>query len=314
VKPAGLWPLLVLSSAALAAQAPQQKGAQADAAAVQSFDREPRVAVLVGVGYYPDRSGLAGLRSPSRDVPRLAAELARQGYRILALEEREATHSAVLEALKSAATMGEPGKGTVVFFFSGHGFSAQGVNYLAAFDSAAANLASTGVKLAAVEELLDATKAAHRVLIVDAARAGQRPRTFEQLAAAPGLRALFSAGPGRASYEGTGDAGVFAGAIIRGLHGEAAGPDGVVTFRGLAAFVRDAVKADGTKRNEPQVPYAAGEAAADIVLGRKDGLAGALAALVVLRIAWPALLTAVERALGIAPAPTGFFLSFSSMY
>jgi hypothetical protein len=38
------------------------------------------------------------------------------------------------------------------------------------------------------------------------------------------------------------------------------------------------------------------------------GLIGALAALVVLRIAWPALLTAVESALGIASTPAGFSL------
>jgi hypothetical protein len=37
-------------------------------------------------------------------------------------------------------------------------------------------------------------------------------------------------------------------------------------------------------------------------------LIGALAALVVLRIAWPALLTAVESALGIASTPAGFSL------
>ena len=150
MKQAGILPLLLLSSAALAAQAPQQKSAQADAAAVQGFDREPRIAVLIGAGYYPHGSGLAGLRSPSRDVPRLAGELARQGYRVVALEEEEATRGAVLEALKSAAAMVEPGKGTVVFFFVGHGYSVQGVNYLAAFDSSAASLAATGLKLATV--------------------------------------------------------------------------------------------------------------------------------------------------------------------
>ncbi len=270
MKPAGLLPLLVFASVPLVAQAPP-----ADAPAQPGFDREPRVAVLVGAGYYPARSGFAGLRSPSRDVPRLAAELSRQGYRIVALTEQEATRAAVLEAFRNAAAAVEPGKGTVLFFFSGHGYSVQGVNYLAPFDSTAATLATTGVKLATVEELLNATKAARRALIVDAARAGQRPRPFDLLPASPGLHALFSAGPAHVSYEGTGDAGVFAAALIRGLHGDAAAPDGFVTFRGLAAYVRDAVKADGATRNAPQVPYSAGDAA-DIVLGRKDGLAGAL--------------------------------------
>ena len=49
----------------------------------QSFERQPKVAVLAGVGVYPAFSGLGRLRYPAHDVEMLEEELNRQGYRVL---------------------------------------------------------------------------------------------------------------------------------------------------------------------------------------------------------------------------------------
>ena len=92
----------------------------------------------------------------------------------------------------------------------------------------------------------------------------------------------------------------------------------VVLAAGIAALsflVSAVLRGREARRRQAQVLVILGETSGNVRLPASialaaAGLAGALAALVVLRIAWPALLTAVERALGIAPAPTGFFLSF----
>ncbi len=109
-----------------------------DNAALRSFDGEPRVAVLVGIAAYPAASGLPPLKYSAEDVDRLRLEFVRQGYQVVALKDQQATRAAVRQALRNAADLMQPRKGTLVFFFSGHGYTIQGANVLAAFDSTAA--------------------------------------------------------------------------------------------------------------------------------------------------------------------------------
>jgi cell division protein FtsX len=92
----------------------------------------------------------------------------------------------------------------------------------------------------------------------------------------------------------------------------------VVLAAGIAALsflVSTVLRGREARRRQAQVLVILGETAGNVSLPANialaaAGLAGALAALVVLRIAWPTLLTAVERAMGIVPTPTGFFLGF----
>ena len=92
----------------------------------------------------------------------------------------------------------------------------------------------------------------------------------------------------------------------------------VVLAAGIAALsflVSTVLRGREARRCQAQVLVILGETAGNVRLPANialaaAGLVGALAALAVLRIAWPALLTAVERALGIVPTPTGFFLGF----
>jgi cell division protein FtsX len=92
----------------------------------------------------------------------------------------------------------------------------------------------------------------------------------------------------------------------------------VVLAAGIAALsflVSTVLRGREARRRQAQVFVLLGETAGNVRLPANialaaAGLVGALAALVVLRLAWPALLTVVERALGIAPMPAGFFLGF----
>jgi len=91
----------------------------------------------------------------------------------------------------------------------------------------------------------------------------------------------------------------------------------VVLAAGIAALsflVGTVLRGREARRRQAKVLVILGETAASIRLPGNialaaAGLLGALAAMLVLRLAWPALLTTVEGALGIAPTPVGFFLA-----
>src|ERR1019366_3976274 len=131
-----LLPLLLGVPLILGAQTAREKRVvPVDGSSRQSFERQPKVAVLVGVGHYPKRSGLSELRYPAADVDALEAELAKQRYTVIPLKEQEATRGAVLKAIAYVAEVVDRNQGTVVFFFSGHGFAERGQNYLATFEA-----------------------------------------------------------------------------------------------------------------------------------------------------------------------------------
>ncbi len=92
----------------------------------------------------------------------------------------------------------------------------------------------------------------------------------------------------------------------------------VVLAAGIAALsflVSTVLRGREARRRQAQVLVILGETAGKIRLPANialaaAGLTGALAALVVLRLAWPALLTAVERTLGIVATPVVVSLGF----
>ena len=257
----------------LFAQSREKRVAPVDAATRQSFERQPKVAVLAGIGNYPARSGLSALRYPARDVELMRAELERQGYKAVALKDQEATRGSIVQALKDAAELVDRGRGTVLFFFSGHGFQDQGANYLASFEATSANLAASGLAVKTVEDLLKATGAPRQVMFIDACRnepgKSAGARSFDRFEAAAGLRVLFSTKAGRISYEDDQlGSGRFTHFLVRGLRGEAAGADGLVTFRDLADYVTEGVSTYGFQKGQMQVPYEAGESSGDFLLGK----------------------------------------------
>jgi TPR repeat protein len=264
-------------SSLLFAQSREKRVVPVDPAQRQSFERQPKVAVLAGVSHYPSRSGMGALAYPTHDVDLLGAELAKQGYNVVKLQDGDATRGSVEQTLKDAAELVDRGKGTVLFFFSGHGFADKGVNYLAPFEASSSDLAGTGIPIRRVEELLKATGAPRQVMFVDACRndPGKKSagaRSFGAFEAAEGLAELYSTKIDKISYESDQlGSGVFTHFLVRGLQGEAARADGLVTFRDLADYVTDGVSNFGFQTGQMQVPFEAGEHRGDFLLARISG-------------------------------------------
>jgi formylglycine-generating enzyme required for sulfatase activity len=267
-------PFLLLTLPVLAsAQMRERRVVPVDGNQRQSFERQAKVAVLAGVGQYPPLSGLGRLRYPAHDVDLLQAALSAQGYTIVALKDHDGTRGSIERALKNAAELADRGQGTVLFFFSGHGFADKGENYLATFEATLDDLAGTGLAVKRVEALLKATGAPRQVMFVDACRnepgKAAGARTFERFQSSAGMKELLSTKEGRISYEDDQlGSGVFTHFLVRGLKGEAAGQDGLVTFRDLADYVTDGVSKFGFQRGQLQVPYEAGESSGDFLLAR----------------------------------------------
>src|SRR5262245_50069322 len=107
--------ILILLPVLLFPQSREKRVVPVGDAQRQVFERQPKVAVLAGVGHYPSRSGLSLLRYPVHDVDLLGAELVRQGYNVVKLQDGEATRGSVEQALHDAAELVDKGRGTVLF-------------------------------------------------------------------------------------------------------------------------------------------------------------------------------------------------------
>jgi hypothetical protein len=99
------------------------------------LETEPKVALVVGVGGYPLSSGLSHLSYAARDADSMRAVLERQKYIVECLTEAEATRQGVIDSLDRVIRRAAGTKGTIVFYFSGHGFEVDGTNYLAPYDA-----------------------------------------------------------------------------------------------------------------------------------------------------------------------------------
>jgi hypothetical protein len=265
----------------LRAQGREKRVTPVDAAQRATFERERKVgvAILVGIGQYPRYSGLGDLRYPTRDADLLETELSTQRYVVTSLKDTEATRGAILNAIRQAGEVIDAEHGTFVFFFSGHGFAEGNTNFLASYDAASNDLAHSGLDLQAVEKAMIASGVKRRVMYIDACRnepgkgAGDG-RSFSRFESSSGTRILFSTKAGRISYEDDElKQGLFTYYLSRGLHGEAARDDGLVSFRDLADYVVDGVERRSLKQGHVQVPYEAGESSGDFLLARAASVA-----------------------------------------
>jgi formylglycine-generating enzyme required for sulfatase activity len=273
--------ILLSSCILLAGQTRDLRIEPIDPVAKRAFEKQVKVALVVGISAYPQGSGLSSLKYAARDAEVLGATLKSQGYLVRQLTESDATRAMIRRSLRELSDAVSPDEGTMLFFFGGHGFTFKGTNYLATFGVTADDLDGEGLAVKDVEELLRAGKAKRKLLFIDACRndpgqavrsAGQR--SFERLQASEGMRVLFSTKEGRVSFED--DAlrqGVFTYFLAKGLQGEAAGTDGLVTFRDLADYITDRMRAYTVERGQMQIPFEAGESSGDFLLsaGNKGG-------------------------------------------
>jgi formylglycine-generating enzyme required for sulfatase activity len=243
------------------------------------FSRHEKVALLVGVGAYPASTGLGRLQfSATADISGLETELRNQHYYVVALRDSEAKRPAIREKLRDLSALVKADGGTILFYFSGHGGAgSDGANYLAAYETPSSQLAEEGFAVAEVERLLRESRAQRQIMLIDACRnvppqpgvnkaPAPSPR-FAAIGLGAGIEALFSTAPGGTSYEDPSlGHGVFTHFVIKALKGEAAGPEGAVTFDDLKRYVQTAVRDHGSRTRNIQIPYAKGDSTGEILV------------------------------------------------
>jgi len=237
------------------------------------FEREIRVAVLVAPSYR--NSGLNSLRFTLADEVEMKGELERQGYKVWLISNTEASADNIRKMLQdSRQLLDGTTQATLLFGFSGHGFQTKsGKNFLMTYGASTEHVEEEALPLDEVEDLMKASGARRKVILVDAcrndpeAKSSDAPRTFAQFAEAEGFSVLLSTRPGGFSFEDPEIGhGIFTYYVLEGLRGQAAGKDGYVTFYDLQKYVETSVLSHAMKKDRVQKPFAMGERNGDFLL------------------------------------------------
>lgn len=239
------------------------------------FLSEEKVAIVVGVSIYPSHGGLSLLEYADDDAVAMGKQLEAMGYKVRVLTNAQATRGAVLNVVNEMGQFLDPEQGTFLFYFSGHGFAHDKVNYFATYESDPNDITQSGLALNTIVERMQTTGARRQVLLVDACRndpgtpgkALQADRSFIDFGVAEGSQILFSTKFGGKSYEYSAlHHGVYTHYLLKGLKGAARRADGLLSFGDLATYVSTEVKAFAYKANRTQVPFVAGESYGDFLL------------------------------------------------
>jgi formylglycine-generating enzyme required for sulfatase activity len=240
-----------------------------------------RAAVVIGIGDYESSSGLGGLKYAAKDAQDIASTLQRHGYAVRLLE-KSVTKSKITGAIRDLQQVFDKGKqGTFLFYFAGHGVERNKINFLIPFGVSDADIETDGLSVPDLEKLMRESGARQRALIIDACRhasaAGSRSapqRTFSDLQASEGFLSLYAAQPGQRSFENDSlQNGIFTHFLVRGLEGEAAREDGLISFFDLAQFVQPRVRQYAFSHETAQHPYlGVGTASGDFVIAIAKGL------------------------------------------
>lgn len=235
-------------------------------------------AVVVGVSDYPSSSDLWPLNYAHRDAIEVASALKQRGYTVRLLLNADAKKRAIENALEDAkAFFVDPAdKNSVVFFFAGHGFTNEGVEWLMPEDGVASDPAGSGVSLSEVQRLLMASGANQRMLFIDACRENNSntrglSRVFDDsyLPEAEGTAISFSTKLGSTSLEVDAlQQGVYSYFLKQGLLGATGYQE--LTFSSLHNYVsRNVKKYTAESGLKLQIPFRAGENSGEFTLGNR---------------------------------------------
>ncbi|WP_040839529.1 caspase family protein [Thiothrix nivea] len=104
----------------------------------EQFDKGNKVAIVIGVENYDQRlTGFRQLDYAEDDAKQVAEVLQDLGYKTELLVNNQAGRDIVLSRIREVGKTLKNGEGTLVFYFSGHGFAAGQNNYLATYGSVA---------------------------------------------------------------------------------------------------------------------------------------------------------------------------------
>ncbi len=242
---------------------------------VSAHDVKGRVALVVGIDAYQD-ARIGNLLFAGADARAMADRLRGAGYRVVYLQEKEATADCILSEIRALGTNGQ-----LVVYFSGHGYTFRKPNqppenFLALSATNLDNLGETGVTVREVLAAMEATRSEHQIFISDACRnalRGQplgRPMVFSAEDPNTSVALLQSARHGQLSYEEAAlGHGVFTHFLLKGMDGEAAGLDDWITLADLAQFVGPLVE-QHTKKTQPdeQSPRIGGQFKPNLLISR----------------------------------------------
>lgn len=231
-------------------------------AAMEEFQQNRKVAIVVGVEQYTSNLGFKPLYYAVDDAKLIAQTLKEQGYKVQLLTDSQATRDAILDRIEQVGKTLPEGDGTLIFYFSGHGLAEDNTNYLASFGAVAGRLQSSALSLKEVEAEIRKTQAPRAVLFIDACRdplptgskGANRGFIYEK---SEGMKVLFATKFGEKSYERDElKQGVFSHFLNKGLRGQAAEADGLITFDSLTRYVQQGT-ADWTLEHlkTTQLPY-----------------------------------------------------------
>lgn len=244
----------------------------------QQFEQGSKVAIVVGVKSYDQRlNGFRPLDYAGEDAKQVAAVLKRLGYQVELLVDGQASPNVILNRIRQKGKLPGIQNGTMLFYFSGHGFAVGHDNYLAAWDAVAENLQDSGLGISSVVEAIRDTRVRRAVLLVDACRNDPRPGrkggsdSYMDVDTGEGVQIFYSTRFGDVSWEN--DAfkhGVFSYFLMQGLTGQGA-QNGLVTFNSLANYVEGEVSRwTDSNMSQTQQPFrrSDGDFYGDFVLAR----------------------------------------------
>lgn len=254
------------------------------------LDENLKIAIVVGVNDYKEQSGVQPLNYSVTDAEEVEKTLENVlGFETMLL--RDAQKKIVLETLSQASRKVKE-RGTLVFFFSGHGLGdkTNDKNYLMLNDSYAryrTELEQTALSMTEIYDVLKAEGVKRAVLFIDACRdnatylTSKSPSDLSFLyKESSGYHTVYAAEPGKFSYEvkglgeyDDGGHGAFTYSLNRALRGGAElAADGRLMLRPVIEFIETDIRRVFERpqlRGKIQKPrYSVANGSGDILLGR----------------------------------------------
>jgi hypothetical protein len=218
-----------------------------------------RRALLIGINHYYLDESIGNLRYCVNDVvelDKILTDESRGNFRSSQLLHSEMddvkslpTRSNIMSLTSRLANNSES-KDTILFYFAGHGFEQDNVNYLLPADSCRNILADTAISLKWIKETVNKSLARKKFIIIDACHSGSElgrsnsiamSKSFhdEMFSEAEGCAILSSCKIGQLSYEYPEKShGVFSYYLLEGLKGSADNDgDGIITVPDVNKYV-----------------------------------------------------------------------------
>ena len=223
-----------------------------------------RRALLIGINHYYLDDTISNLQYCVNDVVELDKVLSdemRGNFSTSQLLHSEMedvkslpTRSNIM-SLTSLLANNSESNDTILFYFAGHGFEQEGVNYLLPSDSCRNILSDTAISLAWIKETLNKSLARKKFMIIDACHSGSKigrsismpmSRSFhdEMFSEAEGFAILSSCKIGQLSYDyPEKNHGVFSYYLLEGLEGSAdSDGDGIITVPDANKYVSEKLR------------------------------------------------------------------------